>query len=113
MPKPRGGPFKAREPDTRFDGYLAGCRPPAYPWGHVHVTPVPVATQDAALDVRRGIYRAARHLGITAHHVEMTQLGDGRWVVRFELSEKADGKRAIVARVAAGEPLAYNLRRNQ
>ncbi|MHB1434271.1 MAG: hypothetical protein ACYCVZ_19405 [Streptosporangiaceae bacterium] len=113
MPKPRGGPFKAARRDTRFQAYVEALLPPAFPWGTEHTTPVPVPDQQAALEVQRGIYRSARHLGVTAHHVRMVQLGDGTWVVRFRLAHKDTGRQAIVEKVERGEKLAYNLRRNQ
>lgn len=112
MPKPRGGVFRAAKRDTRYQAFIQACMPPRYDWNHQHVSP-PVPDAEQALDVQRGVYRSARHLGITAHDVQMTEQPNGTWVVRFQLVSKAAGKKAIVAKVQAGEALAYNLRRNQ
>jgi len=124
MPKPRGGVFRAATRDTRYEAVIVAHSPPNVAWNTPNVTPV-IATDEQALDVQRGIYRSARHAGITAYGVETTchgcraRLGGEHkarcqlpgWVVAFKLTTKADGRRAIVAQVKAGKALAYNLRR--
>jgi len=126
MPKPRGGVFKAAKRDTRYAAVIEAAMPPNHPFGTKHVTPV-IPDQDRALDVQRGIYRSARHAGISAHHVETRCTGCGTllqaehkpscaypgWRVSFQLASKAQGKAAVVAAVKSGKPLAYNLRRGQ
>jgi hypothetical protein len=126
MPKPRGGVFKAAKRDTRYAAVIEAAMPPNHPWNTPHKTPV-IPDQDRALDVQRGIYRSARHAGITAHHVTTVCTGCKAllqtehkascnrpgWVVSFQLTSKSEGKRAIVEHVKAGGKLSYNLRRNQ
>ena len=126
MPKPRGGVFKAAARDTRYAAIIEAAAPPNHPWDTPHVTP-PIADEGRALDVQRGIYRSARHAGITAHHVATSCTGCGAalqtehksrcgrpgWTVAFQLAPKTAGKQAIADHVAGGGTLAYNLRRNQ
>jgi hypothetical protein len=126
MPKPRGGVFKAAARDTRYAGIIEAAAPPHHAWNTPHVTPV-IADDERALDVQRGIYRSARHAGITAHHVVTSCEGCGTalqgqhkgrcarpgWRVAFQLADKASGKQAIAEHVKNGGTLAYNLRRDK
>jgi hypothetical protein len=125
MPKPRGGVFKALPRDTRYAGIIAAASPPHHPWDTQHVTPA-IADDEKALDVQRGIYRSARHAGVSAHHVRTVctcgvllgaihkrRCDVPSWRVFFQLAPKEQGKQAIATHVANGGKLAYNLRRNQ
>jgi hypothetical protein len=127
MPKPRGGAravFRAPQRDTRYAKLIEKSMPPAHQFGTEHVTPP--LDDVKALDVQRGIYRSARHAGISAR-VETTCAGckallqqshkrgceEPGYIVRFWLTTKAQGRKAITERVKAGKPLAYNLRRGK
>ena len=136
MPKPRGGVFKAAQRDTRYAGIIEAASPPNHPWGTPHQTP-PLHDVDQALDVQRGVYRSARHAGISAYDVAITcpscaagfhVAGHGEaktegshkrgckqpsYVVSFKLNTKAAGKAAVAQHVQGGGKLAYNLRRNR
>lgn len=135
MPKPRGGPFKALKRDTRYAGIIEAASPPNHPWNTPHATP-PLHDADQALDVQRGIYRSARHAGISAHHVTITcpscgaafhvahqtdkVAGDHKrgcrspaYIVSFQLADKDTGRAAVAGHVENGGTLAYNLRRNR
>lgn len=135
MPKPRGGVYKATQRDTRYAGIIEACSPPNHPWNTPHQTP-PLHDVDQALDVQRGVYRSARHAGISAHHVAITcpTCGAGfhiahqeskvegshkrgcktpLYVVSFQLASKSIGRAAIAQHVNGGGKLAYNLRRNR
>jgi hypothetical protein len=84
----------------------------AQPWGVRHETPA-LQGDGHALDVRRGVFRSARHLGVSAK-AEMYTDDHGDWHVWFKIWPKADGQRAIANRVTGGgPPLAYNLRRGR
>lgn len=112
MPKTRGGVFKAVKRDTRFQALVERSMPPHYAWNHEHETKRLVSAEQA-LDVQRGVYRSARHLGITAHHVQIVSYADDHWTVKYQLASKAIGRQAVIDQVKRGESLAYNLRRNQ
>jgi hypothetical protein len=109
MPKPRGGVFKAVQRDTRYAPVIENAL--KHPWGTVHKTP-PIATDELALDVQRGVYRSARHAGVSAKVHEWERTKDGI-VIRFQLFSKAAGKKAVAEHVQNGGTLAYNLRRDK
>jgi hypothetical protein len=116
MPKPRGGVFRAQVRDERYAALIAASSPPHHAWNTEHVTP-PLETWDQALDIKRGVFRSARHAGISAHHVEIETIGrgpdKGRFRVHFQLTTKAAGRAAIAAHVNQGGALAYNVRRDR
>jgi hypothetical protein len=124
------GGFKAAQRDTRYAAVIEQAAPPNHPWNTPHVTPV-ITDEAKALDVQRGVYRSARHAGITAHHVQTVCVNPGcaavlpsrspavhkgrcsapGWRVYFQLISKAGGRKAIIDHVKGGGALAYNLRR--
>jgi hypothetical protein len=109
MPKPRGGAFKALERDTRFAPMVEAAL--AHPLGTRHETP-PGAVADAAhaLEIRRGIFRSARHAGVSVQ-AEAEELADGSHRVWFVLRDKAEAARYVAEKVRAGKRLSYNVRR--
>lgn len=97
----------------RYARIIELCSPPNYPWNTVHLTPALEGGAEQALDVKRGIFRSARHAGISAHHVEIITDEGGAHRVTFQLAPKSVGRAAIAAQVKAGQTLSYNLRRGQ
>ncbi|MGH3226717.1 MAG: hypothetical protein ACRDPY_49915 [Streptosporangiaceae bacterium] len=91
-------------------------------WGAVQ-GPYPVpGGQPAALEAKRGLYRARGHTGrrrggcgALALSVRADTGPDeaGGWQVWFQVWDRAQAKREIVRRVRAGESLAYNVRRTR
>jgi len=65
-------------------------------------------TFDRAREIKRALYRSARHLGVSLH-TELIRAADNTWTVRFTPISKPHGQ-AYVARQSGGDPsrLAYN-----
>lgn len=104
----------ARSHDHRFcpvvEAIAARARSGAEPWGTVHPMPA-VPTLTIAEDAKRGLYRARKH-GYSVK-ADITQQG-GAYVVTVQVWTRAAAKEYIAAKVASGQPLAYNvLRGNQ
>lgn len=101
--------FKARERDTRWDPVIEAAL--GYPYKTRHVAGV-VDDEPTAKEAAAGIYRARRHFRVAAKSGYEPN-GDGKFTVWFMLFDPEDAKRYIAAKVARGEPLAYNVLRSR
>lgn len=116
----------AREPDHTWCPVLAAAlaRVDAgdEPWGKVQ-GPFPVPGGElAALEAKRGLYRARSHTGkkrgacgTRALSVKADYGPDeqGNWQAWFQIWDRAAAKKEIARRVGAGESLAYNVMRRR
>jgi hypothetical protein len=91
-------------------------------WGSLHVAPQRFASREAALEARRGLFRARNHTGRKRGSCGARALSlqsgaemqaDGSWVVWYRVFDRAAAKKEIARRVGAGEPLAYNVMRRR
>ncbi|HEY3953912.1 MAG TPA: hypothetical protein VGM53_11080 [Streptosporangiaceae bacterium] len=75
-------------------------------YGVLHHTGCP--DYDRAKEIKRALYRSARHLKVSLH-TKIFKATDGSWTVEFVAINKAHG-RAYVAQQSNGDPtrLAYN-----
>lgn len=105
---PKGPPPAWSKRDCRFDHLVQAAITKGY--GQVLIYNG-IEDYDRAHDVRRGIYRCAKHRGLTADAGPSSRLvsGDemgvrktgGTYEIRFRVHDKKSGRKALLARYGA------------
>lgn len=101
--------WKSGERNTRWDPVIEAAL--RHPFKTRHIAGI-LDDEHEAREAAAGIYAARRHFGVSVKS-SAEQGPDGKWTVWFILFDRADAKRYIAAKVAAGEPLAYNVLRSK
>lgn len=117
---PKGPPPAWSKRDCRFDHLVTAALSKGY--GQVLVY-TGIETEDRAHDIRRGVYRCAKHRGVSADagrsvttsstdEMGVTRAGDGTYTLRYRLFDKRVGRKTHIERHGADRQLwPYNPRR--
>lgn len=117
---PKGPPPAWSRKDCRFDHLVTAGLAQGY--GKVLVYSG-IESQDRAHDIRRGIYRCARHRGVSADagrsvlaastdEMGVTRAADGTYTLRYRLFDKRQARKAHIERHGADrQRWPYNPRR--
>lgn len=102
--------WKSRERETRWDPVITAAL--EHPYRTRHVAGV-LDDEREARDAAAGIYAARRHFKVSVKSGVEPSPDGKKFTVWFILFDPADAKKYIAAKVAAGEPLAYNVLRSR
>lgn len=108
MPKGPGAPLRPRKQPLTDEHIQASVAGGMDANGHYRTLVYGgIETAERALEIKRSLYRCAKHLGYSMH-AEIEQLAAGGFQVRFKAIDKAVARAYIAKKHPGGQGLPYN-----